>query len=97
MDTHTSLLLTLYDKITWGGTANKLHYLEEEKQSHLKKYYCCEDFNMVRENLLQSMLWFEEDVVSGENKEAEKVCREIGEPVRKAWSAMVCGGFDIEI
>lgn len=86
MDTHTSLLLTLYDKITWGGTANKLHYLEEEQQKHLKKYYCCENYELVRENLVQSMLWFEEDVASSGNKEVEKMCREIGEPVKKAWS-----------
>ena len=44
---------------------------------------------MVRGTLLQSVLWFEGDVVSSGNKEAMQVCREIGEPVRKAWSTMV--------
>ncbi len=85
MDTHTSLLLTIYDKITWGGTANKLYYMEEEKRNHLKKYYCCEDFELVRENLLQAMLWFEEDVAFSGNKEAEEMSRNIGEQIKRAW------------
>ncbi|SFR68184.1 nucleotidyltransferase domain-containing protein [Anaeromicropila populeti] len=62
MDTHTSLLLTGLDKIKWGGSANKLHFIEEEKQKHLMKYGCIEDFAVMKRNLLQSMTWFEEDV-----------------------------------
>lgn len=62
MDTHASLLLTAYDRTTWGGTANKLHYLPEEKQKHLKYYYCDNDLNKTAKNLHQSMLWFEQDV-----------------------------------
>jgi hypothetical protein len=62
VDTHASLLLTAYDKITWGGTANKLHTLGHKKQEHLKKYGCTEDFKWVRRNLLQSICWFERDI-----------------------------------
>lgn len=62
MDTHISLLLTAYDKITWGSSANKLHFIDEEKQRHLMKYGCLEDFVTVRNNLMQAMEWFDEDV-----------------------------------
>lgn len=62
MDTHTSLLLTAYDKITWGGSANKLHFIDKEKQMHLMKYGCVEDFVIVRNNLKQAMEWFIDDV-----------------------------------
>ncbi|MNW62069.1 hypothetical protein D3C74_401770 [compost metagenome] len=62
MDTHTSLLLTAYDKITWGGSANKLHFIDEEKQKHLMKCACLEDFVIVRNNLMQAMEWFIDDV-----------------------------------
>jgi predicted nucleotidyltransferase len=62
MDAHTSLLLNGFDKITWGGTANKLNFIDEKKQEHLKKYYCIEDFSLVRMNLLQSIYWFENDL-----------------------------------
>ena len=61
-DTHASLLLTEYDKISWGGAENKLHYLPEEKQEHLKKYYCTEDFALVRDNLLEEIKWFAADL-----------------------------------
>lgn len=61
MDMHTSLLLNAYDKITWGGSANKLHYIPEEKQRHLMKYGCIEDFNLMKRNLHLSIHWFEED------------------------------------
>ena len=62
MDTHMSLLLTAYDKITWGGSANKLHFIDEGKQKHLMKYGCLEDFVTIRNNLMQAMEWFIEDV-----------------------------------
>lgn len=61
-DTHASLLLTQYDKISWGGVENKLHYLPDEKQKHLTKYYCTDDFKLVRNNLLQEMQWFAADL-----------------------------------
>ena len=61
-DTHASLLLTQYDKISWGGAENKLHYIPNEKQEHLKKYYCADDFAYVRDNLLQEMKWFSADL-----------------------------------
>ena len=72
MDTHTSLLLTAYDKITWGGSANKLHFINEEKQKHLMKYGCFEDFVTVINNLMQAMEWFTEDVgeIGGVNEVA---------------------------
>lgn len=62
MDTHSSLLLNAYDKITWGGTANKLHYIPQEKQRHLMKYGCIEDYDCMKENFLLFINWFEEDV-----------------------------------
>lgn len=61
-DTHASLLLTEYDKISWGGVENKLHHIPQEKQEHLKKYYCTENFVLVRDNLLKEMQWFAADL-----------------------------------
>lgn len=61
MDTHSTLLLTGYDQLTWGGMGNKLHFISEEKQSHLKKYYCTDDFALLANNLRQAMNWFKED------------------------------------
>lgn len=70
MDTHASLLLTAYDRTTWGGAANKLHYLPKEKQKHLQYYYCDNDLDKTAQNLHQSMLWFEEDVLELDTTEA---------------------------
>ena len=61
-DTHASLLLSAYDTITWGGQASKLKYIPEEKQEHLKKYYCTEDFGLDRDNLVTSAELFEKDL-----------------------------------
>ena len=36
--THLSLLLTGYDCITWGGTPNKLHFIQKQKQLHIMQY-----------------------------------------------------------
>ncbi len=62
MDTHASLLLTKYDKITWGGIANKLHFIPAEKKTHLMRYGCTEDLNKVKTNLLWSLEQFENDL-----------------------------------
>lgn len=61
-DTHASLLLTVHDKITWGGMENKLHFIPKEKQEHLKRYYCTDDFLLNKDNLQTSLEWFEQDL-----------------------------------
>ena len=86
MDTHVELLLTGYDRITWGGTANKLHFIPDEKQKHVMKYGCVEDFELNKDNLRQSFDWFEEDY--------REVCRirqaacrdEFVEGIRRVWN-----------
>ena len=85
MDTHTSLLLTAYDKITWGSSANKLHFIDEEKQKHLMKYGCLKDFVTVRNNLMQAMEWLEEDVreIGGINEVA--FSERIIDDIKKDW------------
>ena len=60
-DAHASMLLCGYDKINWGGMANKLHFIPEDKQKHLMYYYCTENFKEVSENILQCMKSFKED------------------------------------
>lgn len=62
MDTHTSLLLTMYDETNWGGAENKLKFIPAEKQAHLMKYGCTEDFKLMRKNLKWSMDCFENDL-----------------------------------
>ena len=61
-DTHSSLLLSAYDTITWGGSASKLKYIPAEKQEHLKKYYCTSDLRLDRDNLIFSAELFEKDL-----------------------------------
>ncbi|MDE6673599.1 MAG: aminoglycoside 6-adenylyltransferase [Acetatifactor sp.] len=60
-ETHVSMLLVGFDKITWGGSANKLHFIPEEKQAHLKRYYCSENFEEVERNLIYCMREFQSD------------------------------------
>ena len=85
MDMHTSLLLTAFDKITWGGTTNKLHFIDEKKQEHLKKYSCTEDFRWVRMNLMQSICWFERDVEEIGNEEVVQYNQKIGTVIKDNW------------
>ncbi len=85
MDTHTSLLLTGYDTINWGGTANKLHFINPEKQKHLMKYGCTEDFQSVRDNLHQSIVWFEEDVRDIATPEDQQYSDEVGTLIKEYW------------
>ena len=58
---HASMLLVGFDKITWGGCQNKLGFIPEYKGGHLKKYFCTEDFDKNRENILYCMKTFAED------------------------------------
>lgn len=95
MDAHTSLLLTKYDKITWGGTANKLHYIPQEKQSHLMKYGCTEDFDAMKENLLWSLEQFEKDVEEiAQNDTSAEHYRKLGKLIKEYWiNNLYQGGF----
>lgn len=83
MDTHSSLLLTQYDRITWGGTANKLHFIPEEKQKHLMKYGCIDDFDQIKQNLLEAMDWFIEDSKGLQDKNEIDYCVKTGEKIKK--------------
>lgn len=81
-------MLALYDKTTWGGTANKLHYLPEEKQNHLKKYYCDEDFKKTKDNLCQAMRWFTQDVEESGNAAAVQRCSETADKIMGYYKRM---------
>ncbi len=69
-ETHASLLLTLYDSIKWGGEGKKLNFIPEDKQQHLKKYFCSEDFNVNKANLLAGIEYFKADIEA----EALNIC-----------------------
>ena len=86
MDTHSSLLLDAYDKITWGGSANKLHYIPEEKQMHLMKYGCIEDYDSMKKNFLLFINWFEEDVneIIGDDSSMADA-KELGARIKEYW------------
>lgn len=84
-DMHSSLILTGYDKINWGGTENKLHFIDSRKQKHLMKYGCIEDLSCMRNNLLQSICWFEEDVEDIGTVENQKYSHTIGELIKEHW------------
>lgn len=61
LETHISMLLVGFDKITWGGSASKLQFIPKDKQKHLKEYYCSEDFTQVKINLIKCMKEFQID------------------------------------
>lgn len=85
MDTHASLLLSAYDRITWGGSANKLNYIPAEKQEHLLLYGCVRDFALVRENMDKSMRWFDEDVREIGNDEIRAYSARLAEAIIPDW------------
>lgn len=87
-DVHASLLLTAYDTITWGGVENKLHFIPEEKQKHLKNYYCTGNFKMDRENLMMSLEYFEGDLQEICQSKTVDYDPSIGENVKKCWADM---------
>lgn len=60
-ETHVSMLLAGFDETCWGGSANKLHFIPKDKQEHLKKYYCSEDFAQVQDNVIDCMKNFQSD------------------------------------
>lgn len=84
-DTHASLLLTLYDAIRWGGIENKLHFIPKDKQEHLKKYSCTEDFSLNRNNLLKSAEWFEQDAAEAVMKQSEDINADNFGSVKNYW------------
>ena len=86
-DTHASLLLTEYDKINWGGIENKLHYIPDAKQERLKKYYCTDDFTLVRNNLLQEIKWFSADLSEICNKKHVEI-NNAAEKVISYWTSI---------
>ncbi len=84
-DTHTSMLLCGYDKITWGGAANKLHFIPEDKQNHLMGYYCSENFDVVSENVLRSMKAFQIDSKEVHNLKKMDYIEVLGDRVIENW------------
>lgn len=84
-DIHVSLLLTGYDQIKWGGAENKLHFIPVCKQEHLKKYYCTEDFQHNKNNLLQSFIWFEEDIKDVSAKKGQDYNAENIDIIKNFW------------
>lgn len=85
MDTHISLLLTAYDKITWGGSANKLHFVPEDMQRHLMRYYCTEDFAMNSANVQWSIEQFEADIFKVGTADQIEYGRKKAENVKAYW------------
>ncbi|MBD5492799.1 MAG: hypothetical protein HDR12_00045 [Lachnospiraceae bacterium] len=84
-DTHVSLLLTAYDVINWGGAENKLHFLSADKQEHLKKYFCTDDFSLNKNNLLKSIEWFEKDISDVLEKKSQKYSTKNIDAVKEYW------------
>lgn len=86
MDTHVSLLLAGYDCITWGGTANKLHFIPKEKQEHIMRYGCSQNFEMNMKHLLQDMKWFAEDYKDVCNLTGIKYDEKIANEIMNNWN-----------
>lgn len=85
MDSHTSLLLTGYDQLTWGSAANKLHYLDKIKQSHLMKYGCIEDWNKMKKNIETEIEWFCIDVQDTCPTEYKKYNNSLSSKIIRFW------------
>lgn len=86
MDNHVSLLLAGYDCITWGGTANKLHFIPKEKQEHITRYGCSKDFEMNMKHLSQEMKWFAEDYKDVCNHTGIKYDEKIANEIMNNWN-----------
>lgn len=86
-DTHASLLLTGYDAAAWGGAADKLRFIPDEKQAHLKRYYCTEDFIRNRENLLYAMERFAGDLHEIAGKRGFTYDAEAAVVIGRYWAA----------
>ena len=84
-ETHLSMLLTGYDKITWGGSANKLHFIPKEKQNHLKIYYFSENFEQVKEKLIECMNAFRADAREVYELKSMNYSTYLGDMVMKNW------------
>ena len=87
MDSHASLLLTAYDQLTWGSTANKLHYIDSIKQRHLMKYGCIEDWQKMKENLETEIQWFCMDVQEICTPEYKKYNNSLSTRIIKFWKS----------
>lgn len=61
MQSHIKLLLSLYDKTTWGDWDSKLKYIPKDKQQHLMLYYASNDFSVMYDNIKQSIIMFSND------------------------------------
>lgn len=85
MDSHVSLLLTAYDNLTWGSTANKLYYLDSEKKKHLMKYGCIEDWQEMKKNLETEIQWFCTDVKEICTPEYKKYNNSLSTKIMKLW------------
>ena len=72
--------------INWGGAENKLHFLPADKQEHLKKYFCTDDFSSNKENLLKSMEWFKQDTIDVLEKKNQKYNTENIVAVKEYWN-----------
>lgn len=84
-ETHISMLLVGFDKITWGGSANKLHFIPKGKQAHLKKYYCPENLEGVGQNLISCMRWFQEDTKEVYHLKGLDYSPYLGDTVINSW------------
>ena len=84
-DAHASLLLTAYDRITWGGRENKLHFIPYDKQEHLKCYYCTDDFKADKKNLITSFEWFEQDIRQISLLKESECDLSVAENIKRHW------------
>lgn len=84
-ETHVSMLLVGFDKITWGGSANKLHFIPIEKQTHLKKYYCPENLTEAGQNLISCMKWFQADTKEVYSLKGLDYSAYLGDTIINSW------------
>lgn len=88
-ETHVSMLLTGFDKITWGGSANKLHFIPKEKQEHLKGYYCSQNYEEVKRNLINGMKQFQIDSKEVHSLKNTSYSAHLGDAVMSNWIKVV--------
>lgn len=85
LETHISMLLVGFDKITWGGSMNKLHFIPIDKQAHLKKYYCPENFKEVEQNIISCMRWFQADTKEVYGLKGLDYSADLGDTIINSW------------
>ena len=84
--THTQLLLSKYQRTTWGGWESLIKYnIPQNKQKNLAQYFCSADLAEIRATIYR--------VVDSFSRDAKELCRENGIEYPEEIEALILSEF----